>query len=150
MRLLRSRSRSQRRFKISVNVCPGDVFWLTEHFVTKFSMVMHHHEPECHAEIILFLFFAVFKVKSQRGPIWSKYDFLLYFLNCWFLSNQTWSDDTSSWVRVSCENQPWCNPLRLTGLKAPSNSCEKDWITAFRVKVTAEGQNVNVCPDDTF
>ena len=27
-------------------------------------------------------------------------------------------------------------------------SCEKNWITAFKVKVTVKGQNVNVCPDD--
>ena len=29
-------------------------------------------------------------------------------------------------------------------------SCEKSWITAFRVKVTAKGQNVNVFKDDIF
>ena len=33
MGLLRSRSRSQRRFKILVNVCPDDIFWTTEHIV---------------------------------------------------------------------------------------------------------------------
>ena len=27
---------------------------------------------------------------------------------------------------------------------------KKTWITAFRVKVTAKCQNVNVCPDDIF
>ena len=27
---------------------------------------------------------------------------------------------------------------------------EKKWITTLRIKVTAQGQNVNVCPDDIF
>ena len=45
-----SRSRSQRRFKMSVNVCSDDIFWTTEPFVTKLGMVMQQHEPECLAE----------------------------------------------------------------------------------------------------
>ena len=44
---LRSRQRSQWRFKMSVNVCPDDIFWIAEHFATKAGMVMQHHEPEC-------------------------------------------------------------------------------------------------------
>ena len=35
---------------MSVNVCPDDIFGITEHFVTKPSMAMQHHKPECHAE----------------------------------------------------------------------------------------------------
>ena len=35
---------------MSVNVCFDDIFYITEHVVTKFGMVMQHHEPECHAE----------------------------------------------------------------------------------------------------
>ena len=45
--LLRSRSRSQQNFKMSVNVCPNDIFWIAEPFITKFGMMMHHHEPDC-------------------------------------------------------------------------------------------------------
>ena len=33
-----------------VNVCPDDIFWTAEHFVTKPAMVMKHNKPECHAE----------------------------------------------------------------------------------------------------
>ena len=36
-----------------VNVCPDDIFWTQEHFVTKPGMVMHLHKPECHAEKIV-------------------------------------------------------------------------------------------------
>ena len=32
---------------MSENVCLDDIFWITEHFVTKFGIVMQHHEPEC-------------------------------------------------------------------------------------------------------
>ena len=35
---------------MSVNVCPDDIFWTAEYFVTKLGMVMQNHEPECRAE----------------------------------------------------------------------------------------------------
>ena len=35
---------------MSVSVCLDYIFWITEHFVTKFSMVMQCHKPECPAE----------------------------------------------------------------------------------------------------
>ena len=53
--LLRSMSRSQRRFKILVNVCPDNIFWTTKHFVTKPGMVMQLHKPKCHAEKLVHL-----------------------------------------------------------------------------------------------
>ena len=53
--LLSSRSRSQPRFKMSVNVCLDDIFWITEHFVTKFGMVMQHYEPESRGKMWLLL-----------------------------------------------------------------------------------------------
>ena len=68
---------------------------------------------------------AIFKVKvTARVHMIKIWLFLLYFLNCWFpiLGKQTWSDDTLSEARVSCE---------------------KKLITAFRVKVIAKGQNVD-------
>ena len=46
--LLRSRSRSQQRFKMLVNVCPDDTFWTVDHFDTKLGMVIEHHESECY------------------------------------------------------------------------------------------------------
>ena len=45
MGLLRSRSRSQRRFRMLVKVCPDNIFWTTGHFVAKPCMVMQHHKP---------------------------------------------------------------------------------------------------------
>ena len=45
--LLCSRSRSQQNFKMSMNVCPDDIFWIAEPFTTKLGMVMHHYEPDC-------------------------------------------------------------------------------------------------------
>ena len=48
--LLRSRSRSQCRFSMLVNDCPNDIIWSAEHFVTKFGIMMQHHEPECNVE----------------------------------------------------------------------------------------------------
>ena len=83
---------------------------------------MQHHEPEYHTGKKLFANFKVkVTVRAHMIKIWL---FLIYYLNCWFLGNKTWSDDTSSEARVSCE---------------------KNWIAVFRVKVTAKGQNVDVC-----
>ena len=34
-------------FKVLMNVCPDDIFWITEPFTTKLGMVMHSYEPDC-------------------------------------------------------------------------------------------------------
>ena len=75
--LLCSRSRSRQRFKMSVTVCPDNIFRTAEHFVTKLGMMMQHHEPECHAEKNCLL---SSRSRSKRGLIWSKYDSFYYFL----------------------------------------------------------------------
>ena len=42
-----SRSMSQPRLKVSVNVSLDDILCITEPFVTKPSMVRHQYKPEC-------------------------------------------------------------------------------------------------------
>ena len=74
--LLHSRSRSQQRFKMLVNVCLDDIFWTREHFVTKLGMVMQHHDPECHAEKNNCLLSSL--SRSQQRLMWSKYDSFYY------------------------------------------------------------------------
>ena len=74
--------------------------------------------------------FAVFAVKvTAKANVINIWLWLLFLLNCWFFGNQTWSDD------------------RLLEARA---SCGKNWITAFKVKVKAKGQNVDAYPDDIF
>ena len=46
--LRRSRSRSQRRLKMLVNICLDDILWTTEYFVAKPGTVMRHYKSECH------------------------------------------------------------------------------------------------------
>ena len=46
--LLCSRSMSQPRLKVSVNVSLDDLLCIAEPFVTKPSMVRHHYKPEHH------------------------------------------------------------------------------------------------------
>ena len=48
MGLLCSRLRSQQSFKMSVNVCLDDTVWITEHFVTKFGIVILNHGTFCY------------------------------------------------------------------------------------------------------
>ena len=57
--LLCSRSKSQQHFKMSMNVCPDNIFWIAEPFTTKLGMVIHHYEQNCLSKN----WFAVFKVK---------------------------------------------------------------------------------------
>ena len=69
--------------------------------------------------------FIVFNVKvTARADIIKIGRFLLYLLNCWSIYNQTWFDHTVSSARMSCE---------------------KNGITAFKVKVTGKVQNVSEC-----
>ena len=101
--LLRSRSRSQWRFKISVNIFPNDIFSTAKHFVTKVGMVIQLHEPEGHVDFC-FVLVAIFKGKvTSQADMIKIWLFLLYFLNCRLLGYQTWSDVASSEAQVSCE-----------------------------------------------
>ena len=36
-------------FKSSGNICP-DIFWTTQHFLTKLNMLVHHNDLECHVK----------------------------------------------------------------------------------------------------
>ncbi len=46
--LMCSRSLSQLRLNVSVNVSLDDIVYIAESFVTKASMVRHHYKPERH------------------------------------------------------------------------------------------------------
>ena len=41
---------------MSISVCPDEIVGTTEPFIAKLGMVMYHHEPECHAERLLYCF----------------------------------------------------------------------------------------------
>ena len=117
-------------FKMSVNVFPDDIFWTAKHFVSKLGMVVQQHKLECRAE---FLFFGGFllssKSRSQRGLTWSKYESFYYIF---------WTVNSSA------------KKLSLMRHHHKPECLVKKWITAFKVKVTAKGQNVNVCPNNIF
>ena len=61
------------KFKMLVNVCPDDIFWITEHFVTKFGMAIQHHEPECQAEeekIVAIIFKVKITARAHMMKMW--------------------------------------------------------------------------------
>ena len=96
-----------------------------------FAMLKQHREPESRAEIISIFIFATFIMsRSQRGLVWSKYDSFYYIL-CELLI--PWQLNWVWWYIIRSQSVLW-----------------KQWITAFRVKVTANCQNVNVCPNGVF
>ena len=120
MGLLHSRSRSQQRFKMLVNVCL-DIFWTTGHFVTKPGMVMQCHKPECHAEKL------VHCVQCQ-GHSEGLYN-----------QNMTISVVSSKLLVHSQPNLIWQYSIISLGF------LWKNEITAFKVKVTVKVQNVSEC-----
>ena len=77
--LLCSRSMSQPRLKFSVNVSSDGILWITETFVTKPSLVIHHYKPECHVRKRV----AIFKVKvtvTECGFIQWNHDYFYHML----------------------------------------------------------------------
>ena len=116
-----SRSKSQQRFKMSLNVCSDDIFWIVTYFVTKLGMVVQHHKPECHAEKKCLL---STRSRSQRGLICSKY-YSFYYIFCI-------ADSLATKRGLMVHHQK----LECLGKKL---------ITVFKVKVTGKVQNVNEC-----
>ena len=78
--LLWSRSRSQKRFRILVNVHLDDISSAAEPSVTEPGMVMQHHGQKCHARRLI----RCLQVQGHSGgsfeQIWL---FLPYLPNCW-------------------------------------------------------------------
>ena len=153
---------------MSVNVCPDEIFWTTEHFVTKHRMVMQHHEPECHAEM-----FAIFKDKSQWGLLWSKYDSFycifwtfdssatklglmmhhhkleclvknILLLHSW--SRSLWRVKMSMFVQMISSKLPnilWPN-LVLWCIVTSQSVVQKDCCAIFKVKATARAHVIKM------
>ena len=85
--LLWSRSKSQKRFRIPVNVHLNDISSATEPSVTKFGMVMQHHGPKYHARRLVSCLQVQGHSESSSDEIWL---FLPYLLNCWSFCKQIW------------------------------------------------------------
>ena len=61
----------QQRFKVPMNICPANIFWISEPFLIKLLMVMHHHEPvSCEKLDVL-----TSRSKAEWGLILSKFIF---------------------------------------------------------------------------
>ena len=83
--LLWSKSRSQKRFRIPVNVHLDDISSVAEPSVTKLGMVMQHHGPKCLARRLI----CCLKVQGHsEGSFYQIWLFLPYLLNCWSSGNQ--------------------------------------------------------------
>ena len=83
--LLWSRSRSQKRFRIPVNVHLDNISWTAEPNVTKLSMVMQYHGPKCYARRLVCCFQVQGHSEDSYDQIWLVE---LYLLNCWSFCSQ--------------------------------------------------------------
>ena len=131
MGLLRSRSRSQQRFKMSVNVCPDDIFSMclivsalyllncSTTFVIKLGVVMYYHEAMCHAEK------------------------LVHYFQCQGHSEGLTKQNMT--ISTISSTVPFATKLSLIVLHHKPECPVENWITAFRAKATAVIQNVNEC-----
>ena len=81
---------------MSMNVCPESMFWIVEPFTTKFGMVMHHCEPECLSERLLFCLQGQGQNKDFMMKIWLSCIFseLLILLRL----NWVWWQLMISWI----------------------------------------------------
>ena len=105
--------------KVMVTAKVQNVFWTTEHFVTKPGMVMQHHKPECHSEKLVQCSVS----RSQQGLTSSKYDYVVSSkLLARLQPNMVW------WYNIISRSVEW-----------------KSGITAFKVKVTVKVWNVSEC-----
>ena len=85
--LLWWRCRSQKRFRIPVNVHLNDTSSAAEPSVTKLGMVMQHHGPKYHAKRLVSCFRVHGHSEGSFDQIWL---FLPNLLNCWSFCNQIW------------------------------------------------------------
>ena len=165
MWLLHPRSRSWWTFKMSVNVCLDYIFWITEHFVTKFGMVMRHRELESGRKyFLLLLLFS--RSRSQKRLIWSKYDSFYYTIwsvdplatkLCLMIHHQKPECQVKkNWIQHSGSRSQWRVKMlifvQMISSKPPNilfpnivlwcivmsqSVMQKDWVAIFKVMVTA-------------
>ena len=88
-----SRSRSQKRFRIPVNVHLNDISSAAEPSVTKLGMVMQHNGPKYHARRFVSCLQVQGHSEGSFDQIWL---FLPYLLNVWSFCNQIELDGTAS------------------------------------------------------
>ena len=97
-------------------------FWITEHFVTKFGMVMRHHEPESGGNV--FVVVVIFKVKvTAKFQNVNQCLFRWYFLNRWTFDYQTW----------------YGNEIIMSQI-----IFQKYWFAVFQVKVTDKNNIIKI------
>ena len=80
-------SRSQKRFRIPVNVHLSDMSSAAEPSVTKLFMMMQHHGPKYHARRLVCCLQVQGHSEGSFDQIWL---FLPNLLNCWSFCNQIW------------------------------------------------------------
>ena len=90
--LLWSRSRSQKRFRISVYVHLDNIPSAAEASVAKLGRVIQHHGPKCHARRLVCCLQVQGHSEGSFNQIWL---FLPYLLNCWSFCSQILFDGTS-------------------------------------------------------
>ena len=157
--------RSQRRFETSVSVCPDDTFWITEHFVTKFGMMMQHREPELCGHFCCCCYF------QGQGHNKSSYDqnmALSSIISELLIPRQhqsvRWKKKERGLLHSGSRSQRRVRMLMFVQIisSIPSkilfsnlvlwfiimsqSVMQKDWFAFFKVKVTARAHTIKVWP----
>ena len=154
-------------------MCLDDIFWITEHLVAKFDMVMQHHEPECHAGIKVCCCYV-----QGQGHSEGSYDQNMTLSTVFSELVILWHPNLVWWYIIISQSDLWKKLdycfvswsrsqqrvkmlmfVQIISSKAPDilfpNSVlwcitmsrsimQKDWFTIFKVKVTARAHMIKI------
>ena len=115
-------------FKVTVKVHMIEIWLCTLSsellilLLANFGLMAHHHKLGCAGKRLHQC--VVLKVKvTAKVQIVNEFSSGPCLLNCWTFCNWAWYGDASSWARVSCE---------------------KNWLTLFKVKVTVRASMIRI------
>ena len=86
------------------HLCPEDTLWTTKRYATKLGMMVHHHDPECHAKRVGCCLESQ-DHSTSSDPITGSCIYMVDFLT---FCNQIWYSSASSrvWVAVRWNRVP--------------------------------------------
>ena len=153
-----------------MNHCLDDIFWATEDFVTKLSIVMQYHEPECRAEQFVCYFqcqghsegsydknMTFYSVSWTAYSLAGKLVLMVHYRKWEYLVKKIGllhSSSKSQWrlemsfifvqlisIQLPNINQTWYGWSILMS----QSVMQKDWFASFMVKVTTRAPMIKIC-----
>ena len=145
-----------------MNVCPDNICWINEPFITKLNMVMHHYEPDCLPERLFCCLEGQGHSEGSYNQIWlfnmsfelpipittnlglvayhQKLDCLMKRLDCSVVVKvevtgrvQNSSECSSGWYLLNCWT--FCDQTWYGDASSWASVMQKYWFAVFKLKV---------------